>query len=39
MAKCPLCTVLVQRTPDGALADGMRAHYTVVHPGKTVLRG
>ncbi len=38
MAKCPLCPVLVQRTPDGTLADGMRAHFHVVHPGQAVPR-
>lgn len=29
----PGCTVIVQRTQDGTIADGMRAHETVCHPG------
>ena len=29
--RCPLCPVVVQRTPDGTLADGMAAHMLKVH--------
>lgn len=37
--QCPLCCAYVQRTQTGNLADGMRAHYRVVHPGEAVPRG
>lgn len=39
MRRCPLCPVMIQRTPDGTLADGMRLHYATVHPGKPVPHG
>jgi hypothetical protein len=30
-ARCPMCGLRVQRTPDGTLADGMAAHERAVH--------
>lgn len=35
-AKCLACAVVLQRTPTGSLADGVRAHYKTVHPGRTL---
>ena len=37
--QCPLCSTYIQRTVAGILADGMRAHYRVVHPGQPAPRG
>lgn len=29
---CPLCGCPIQRTITGTLADGMKVHFTYVHP-------
>ena len=29
---CPLCLCPIQRTEAGTVDDGMRAHFTYVHP-------
>ena len=29
--QCPACGLVVQRTKDGTLADGMKSHRSVVH--------
>lgn len=36
MRDCPLCGTTIQRTQGGTLADGMREHYNVVHPGEAI---
>lgn len=33
---CPECSCPIQRTPHGTQADGMAAHYALVHPGVAV---
>lgn len=33
---CPACGCPVQRTAQGNLVDGLRAHYKTVHPDKVV---
>lgn len=36
VAKCVLCSVDLQRTVEGSLADGVRAHYKTVHPARSL---
>lgn len=36
VVQCPLCGCPVQRTAQGNLADGLRAHFKTVHPGRVV---
>lgn len=36
MRICPECKATIQRTMDGTIAEGMSAHYRVVHPGVPV---
>lgn len=35
-AQCTSCPTQIQRTADGDLADGVRAHYRTVHPERRV---
>ena len=33
---CPECGCFIQRTPEGSIEDGMRAHFATVHPGSPI---
>lgn len=35
-AQCSACAVKLQRSTDGTLTDGVRAHYKTVHPERGI---